>query len=109
MPGAMGCTNTLWFSITDHQRFWDAVNFSRGANPPREEWKVLPQRPAEQTEQAFERFAKYIDHVKWTASGVDIQTGSAVSSAVHGARRHALREVGMPGLARKWKLFFGGS
>ena len=47
-----------------HEKFWDAVNFSRGANPPREQWKVPPQRPAEQTEQAFARFAKYIDYIK---------------------------------------------
>jgi hypothetical protein len=30
-----------------HQQFWDGVNFSRGANPPRERWKAPPQRPAQ--------------------------------------------------------------
>jgi hypothetical protein len=44
-----------------HREFWDAVNFSRGANPPREEWKEPPQRPPEETEAAFTRFAAYID------------------------------------------------
>lgn len=47
-----------------HEQFWDAVNFRYGANPPREQWKAPPQRPAEQTEQAFARFARYIDHIK---------------------------------------------
>ena len=44
-----------------HREFWDAVNFSRGANPPREEWKQPPQRTPDETEAAFTRFASYID------------------------------------------------
>jgi hypothetical protein len=44
-----------------HQEFWDAVNFRRGANPPREEWKPPRQRPREETEAAYDRFAKYVD------------------------------------------------
>jgi len=46
-----------------HQEFWDGVNFKRGANPPRQQWKAPPQRPAKQTDEAFERFASYIDHI----------------------------------------------
>jgi hypothetical protein len=37
------------------------VNFRRGANPPREEWKKPPQRPAQETEEAYLRFAQYLD------------------------------------------------
>jgi hypothetical protein len=47
-----------------HRQFWDGVNFSRGANPPREEWKLPPQKSAEETERAFEYFAKYLEHVR---------------------------------------------
>ena len=47
-----------------HKEFWDGVNFRRGANPPREQWKPPPQRPAEETEAAFSRFAEYIDHIR---------------------------------------------
>jgi len=43
-----------------HREFWDAVNFRRGANPAREEWKPPPQRSREETEAAYERFAKYV-------------------------------------------------
>jgi len=46
-----------------HQEFWDGVNFRRGANPPREQWKPPPQRPSEETEAAFKRFSEYIDHI----------------------------------------------
>jgi len=47
-----------------HLEFWDAVNFSRGANPPREQWQPPPQRRPEETEAAFDRFGKYIDHIR---------------------------------------------
>src|SRR5437899_9460754 len=52
-----------------HKEFWDGVNFRRGANPPREQWKAPPQRTAEETEGAFRRFAEYIDFIR-TLSGV---------------------------------------
>jgi hypothetical protein len=47
-----------------HRQFWDGVNFSRGANPPREDWKAPPQRTPEETEGAFLRFGEYIDHIR---------------------------------------------
>ncbi|MDB5322575.1 MAG: hypothetical protein JWN40_4206 [Phycisphaerales bacterium] len=47
-----------------HKEFWDGVNFRRGANPPRSEWKAPPQRPAEETDAAFARFGQYVDHIK---------------------------------------------
>lgn len=47
-----------------HRQFWDGVNFSRGANPPREEWKLPPQRSVEETDAAFVRFGQYIDHIR---------------------------------------------
>jgi hypothetical protein len=58
-----------------HQRFWDDVNFRRGANPPREAWQAPPQRPANETEAAFERFGAYVDHIK-AIEGVRFVTAS---------------------------------
>jgi hypothetical protein len=58
-----------------HQEFWDGVNFRRGANPPREQWRPPPQLPATETDAAFQRFAEYIDHirtlpgVRWVTAG----------------------------------------
>ena len=46
------------------KEFWDAVNFRRGANPPREQWKVPPQWPSAETEAAFHRFAEYVDYIR---------------------------------------------
>ena len=44
--------------------FWDAVNFRRGANPPRAEWKEPGTRPASETEQAFHDFEQYVQFIK---------------------------------------------
>jgi len=46
-----------------HREFWDGVNFARGANPPREQWKAPPQRSAAETDEDFARFGEYLDHV----------------------------------------------
>jgi len=47
-----------------HTEFWDGVNFSRGANPPRDEWKLPGTRPPAETEQAFNDFEQYVRFMK---------------------------------------------
>ena len=44
--------------------FWDAVNFRRGANPDRAEWKQPGTRPAAETEAAFRDFEQYVGFIK---------------------------------------------
>ena len=58
-----------------HARFWDAVNFSDGANPPRGEWKKPGVRPAAETEAAFADFERFIAFVK-AQPGVRFVTAS---------------------------------
>ena len=47
-----------------HTEFWDGVNFRRGANPPRSEWKLPGTRPALETEAAFNDFEQYVKFIK---------------------------------------------
>ena len=81
-----------------HVEFWDAVNFRRGANPPREQWKAPPQRPPEETEAAFKRFGEYIDYIS-SIPGVRFVTASDLPGiypdAVHstGASEKDLTEI----------------
>jgi hypothetical protein len=44
-----------------HREFSDSVNFRRGANPPREQWKEPQRRTREETEAAYRRFESYLD------------------------------------------------
>lgn len=43
-----------------HGKFWDGVNFAKGANPPREQWKAPPQLPAEETQSAYARLDELV-------------------------------------------------
>ncbi|MFN7929277.1 MAG: polysaccharide deacetylase family protein [Blastocatellia bacterium] len=47
-----------------HREFWDGVNFSRGANPPRSEWKLPRTRTSEETDNAFRDFEAYVKFIK---------------------------------------------
>ncbi len=62
-----------------HKQFWDGVNFARGANPPREEWTLPPQKSPEETGRAFEFFAKYLEYVR-TRPNVRIITGREIGA-----------------------------
>ena len=47
-----------------HTEFWDGVNFSRGANPPRSEWKLPRTKAPEETDKAFADFEEYVKFIK---------------------------------------------
>ncbi len=47
-----------------HKEFWDAANFRKGANPPREQWKLPATKTAEETRVAFETFENYVRFLK---------------------------------------------
>ncbi len=61
-----GGTISIYYHPSEwvHTEFWDGVNFRRGANPPREEWKLPGTRPAAETEQAFQDFEQYVRFMK---------------------------------------------
>jgi hypothetical protein len=47
-----------------HEKFWDGVNFSNGANPPREEWQLPPMKTPEASAVAYRTFEDYIRFIK---------------------------------------------
>lgn len=47
-----------------HQQFWDGVNFKHGANPPRSEWKLPPQKSEAETKMAYDNFQQYVLFMK---------------------------------------------
>jgi hypothetical protein len=44
--------------------FWDAVNFSHGANPPRAEWKPPKPRTKDDAERCYRVLQKFVEHMK---------------------------------------------
>ncbi len=47
-----------------HKEFWDGVNFRKGANPPREEWKMPPAKTPEESQVSYRIFNDYIRFLK---------------------------------------------
>ena len=58
-----------------HTEFWDGVNFKRGANPPRSEWKLPGMKSATEIEKAFRDFEEYVKFIK-TQPGTRFVTAS---------------------------------
>lgn len=48
----------------DHDEFWDAVNFSHGADPPPQRWVTPHKKSPEATEQSFLYFDRYVEYMK---------------------------------------------
>ncbi len=47
-----------------HKEFWDGVNFSKGANPPRENWRQPKAKTPEESQRAYDVFQNYIRFLK---------------------------------------------
>jgi len=47
-----------------HKEFWDAVNFSHGAEPPRSEWKLPPMKTPEEQARSFAFLEKFVEYMK---------------------------------------------
>jgi len=62
-----------------HKQFWDGVNFAKGANPPRSQWKKPPQKDPEVTERWFANFAKYLEYCR-TRPNVRLVTGREIAA-----------------------------
>ncbi len=74
-------------------KFWDAVNFTHGANPERSDWRLPPLRSPEDREKCFRILLRYAEHAKQT-EGVQFLTArhaprlyrSATSGSIDRAR-----------------------
>lgn len=47
-----------------HKKFWDAVNFSHGAEPQRSEWKLPPMKSPEEQARSFAFLEKFVEYMK---------------------------------------------
>jgi hypothetical protein len=47
-----------------HKEFWDAVNFSHGAEPSRSQWKLPPVKTPEEQARSFAFLEKFVEYMK---------------------------------------------
>ena len=85
--------------------FWDAVNFSGGANPPRSQWKPPGTRPPAETEAAFRDFAAYLEFMK-AQPGVRFVTASELMRIYQDAALS--RERSPATISLRWRGGVGG-
>ncbi len=71
-----------------HKQFWDGVNFSRGANPPREQWKEPPAKTPEETRSSYQVFEDYVRFLKRFPEVRFITASEAVKLYRDRAREH---------------------
>ncbi len=81
LRGKGGGTISIYYHPNEwvQTEFWDAVNFRRGANPARGEWKLPGTRPAAETEQAYQDFEQYVRFIKAQA-GVRFVTATELKT-----------------------------
>lgn len=65
------------FSCTD---FWDGVNFRRGANPPREEWKPAPLRTKEEMHRRVNLLGEFL---RWTLENPGVEYITAQQACLY--------------------------
>ena len=88
LRGRGGGTISVYYHPNEwvQTEFWDAVNFSGGANPPRSDWKPPGTRPPAETEAAFRDFAAYLAFMK-AQPGVRFVTASELMRVDEDAAR----------------------
>lgn len=69
-----------------HREFWDAANFARGANPPREQWKAPGMKSPEEVERNFKYFEDLMTYIK-TFPRVEFVTASEAAKLFPDASR----------------------
>jgi hypothetical protein len=81
LRGRGGGTISIYYHPNEwvQTEFWDGVNFSRGANPPRGDWKAPGVRPAAETERAFADFEQFVRFIR-AQDGVRFATATELAS-----------------------------
>ncbi|HVX67423.1 MAG TPA: hypothetical protein VHA11_12510 [Bryobacteraceae bacterium] len=64
--------------------FWDAVNFSKGANPERADWKRPPRRTEADSERCYRILRDYVAHIK-SVPGVRFVTAREIAQVYESA------------------------
>jgi hypothetical protein len=84
-----------------HKEFWDGVNFRKGANPPRSEWKRPRQKTPEETRTSYTIFKDYVRFLKRFPDVKFITASEALALYPDRARGRRFGPAELKVLARK--------
>ncbi len=82
-----------------HAKFWDGVNFAKGANPRREAWKLPPMKSEAEARIAYETFFSYIRFIKRFPEVEFITASEAARIYRDDAREHEFDAADIKNLA----------
>lgn len=84
-----------------HREFWDGVNFSAGANPPPEEWKLPPTKSPEESEKSFKNFEELVTYMKSFPRVEFVTASQALKLFPDRAQKHAFSTKELADIAKQ--------
>lgn len=78
---------------------WDQVNFARGAQPSRDDWKLPPLKSPEDSEKAFQYFENLVAYMKSFPRAEFITASQSLELLSDRAQRHVYSQEQLAGLA----------
>jgi hypothetical protein len=82
-----------------HKQFWDGANFSKGANPPRDQWKLPAAKTSEETRISYQIFDTYVRFMKRFADVRFVTASEAARLYRDKARGRAFRAADLKAIA----------
>ncbi len=81
---------SLWFRPCEfvEAQTWDEVNFARGAQPARDDWKQPPLKSPQASEQAFQYFQGLVTYIKSFPRAEFVTASQALGLLADRAQRH---------------------
>ena len=83
-----------------HREFWDSVNFRRGANPPRSEWRLPPMQTADEIERNYRDVEQYVQFIQQQADVRFVHCSDLMTLYEDRARRFAFTRNEIATIAR---------
>jgi hypothetical protein len=80
--------------------FWDAVNFSKGANPPPSAWRRPGTRPRQETERAFADFEAFVRFIQAQPGTEFVPASGMLARYADTARDHVFTAAEIGDIAR---------
>jgi len=84
-----------------HREFWDGVNFAKGSNPPRDEWKLPPMKSPQEIERDFGYLEGLVRYIKSFPRVRFITASEALSVMPDKAQGHKFSTVELGEIARQ--------
>jgi peptidoglycan/xylan/chitin deacetylase (PgdA/CDA1 family) len=101
LSGSGGGVVSIYFHPCEfiHREFWDAVNFAKGANPPRDQWKQPPMQSPQEIERNFKYLSDLVAYMKSFPEVRFVTASEALAVMPDSAQGHAFTRAELQDIA----------